>query len=448
MTPPFRRRLSDHVAAILAASGVPERRRADLAEELNGHLMERFQALRDAGLSEADAIARAIADFGPADRLGRELTGAYRSRLWASTIGVLLPALADRPDRPALIGWLRFLLVVQIFFGIFILATTVANATPVRAVLGGAFVGIGLGLSLAAYWALARGIRWALIYAVGVAGIFVISGIMQMLNPEIPGSTIIPVGAIVAGAILLAVLHGWTELEAFVAASPELRTAVAVGVAVVLFGSGLGSTVLAALPDPTQLTADDIDVELSMSCGTGAVEFASGPSNFPMRYALLTVDMSWRHGELLPAGLLGALNSTDVGDTAGWRVVDPPEWDWYLDAPSSVTDLATGEATGWDGSTSPSVTLLPADVAGSATVGLSPGEMHSGHVSRATWTLYTELSSAEAAWPTVEVFYAHLDRFLLEGTVTCNGTTHAAAVDPASVANLHPFPGDPFTTFP
>ena len=100
MAPLAETNLRAHIADILAAGGIPGTVRDDLAEELYGHLVERVVALRAEGISEADAVARAIADFGGVDQLSGDLRSVYHSRLWASTIGVLLPAMAAPDHRP------------------------------------------------------------------------------------------------------------------------------------------------------------------------------------------------------------------------------------------------------------------------------------------------------------------------------------------------------------
>lgn len=92
-------RLAQHVDAVLTASSVPARDRDDLAEKLLGHLVERCDHLVEEGLDPIAAADRAIAEFGTASRIGSDLTGAYRGRVWASTIGPLLPARAQ-PGRP------------------------------------------------------------------------------------------------------------------------------------------------------------------------------------------------------------------------------------------------------------------------------------------------------------------------------------------------------------
>jgi hypothetical protein len=95
-------------------------------------------------------------------------------------------------------------------------------------------------------------------------------------------------------------------------------------------------------------------------------------------------------------------------------------------------DLATGEDAGWWGSTSPSVALIPQDVMGSLTVAYERDAPQPGHTLRTTWRLYWA-DSRQTRWPRIEVFYAHLDRFLLYAQVECNGISHGVQVDSATV---------------
>jgi hypothetical protein len=65
-----------------------------------------------------------------------------------------------------------------------------------------------------------------------------------------------------------------------------------------------------------------------------------------------------------------------------------------------------------------------------------------GQTIRTTWVL---IPATEAAprWPEVEVFYAHLDRFALAGTVGCNGISHSTLIDappPAPIIDDGLFP--------
>jgi hypothetical protein len=431
MTPEARHRIDVHVAAILDASGVPTRRRQDLAEELFGHLAERVAALVAAGVPEADAAARAVADFGPPGRLGRELTRAYRSRLWASTIGVLVPPLAAPADRPSVVGWLRLILGLSVGLEAIGLAIAAANETPVHALMAVVGLGTGMLLGVLAFRALARGQRWALLYAIVVALLFVFSGARDTLFPAVPGSINIPLGAIAAALVLLATVHSWPELRAYVAHSPSLRRAMGASLVAAVALSTLLPAGLAAVPDPTQAGAADAEMRLSMTCDRRDGRDAYGAAIPEMPHMTLVVDLHWHHGDLLPGGLAGAISglfervnaspdvTREVGDTAGWRAVGVDTFDYQFDGQESVIDVATGATAGWFGSASPSVNMIPrSEIPGSQTVGVAPEAIRGGHTLRITWQI-EGVNQGVDAHPRMEVFYAHLDRFVLEGIVGC-----------------------------
>src|SRR5262245_26975669 len=62
--------------------GGPRELRQHLRQELREHLLDAAAEHRAAGLSETDALARAIADFGGPDEVRTELEATYGHRLW------------------------------------------------------------------------------------------------------------------------------------------------------------------------------------------------------------------------------------------------------------------------------------------------------------------------------------------------------------------------------
>jgi hypothetical protein len=430
MMPASEARLRAHVATILGGSALPAYLRDDLAEELYGHLLERMRAHRIAGLSETNAVDRAIAELGTADQLAPDFSRTYHSRLWASTIGVLLPAVAPRDERPAVVGWLRLTLGLAMLVVGIGLALLVPQATPVRA-LGTLVAEVaGLVAMSLAIGGLARGQRWALLYAIGVCIALLAWGVESVLvTPS--GSITIPLGAILAAAVLLAVYAAWDRLQAFVAGSAPIGRKMGVVLLLSLLVPATVPPVLAALPDPTQAGPDDLRMSVSMVCDRGDVAFDGIGTVYGIQRVTLMAEMSWQRSDLLPKGVAGLFHAPDYGNSAGFRLLDEapdlPLPTWLLangDVP--VVDLATGESAGWFGSTAPSVALLPETI-GSFTIGIAPEAIRAGHTIRATWLL-TPVSDAGAAWPRIEVAYAHLDRFLLEGTVSCGETTTAHQV--------------------
>ncbi len=444
ITPGSEARLRAQVATILTGGAVPAHLRDDVAEELYGHLVERMRAHQIGGLSETDAVERAIAELGTADQLGRDFGRTYHSRLWASTVGVLLPAVAPRDQRPAVVGWLRFTLgLVMLIAGIG-LAFLLPQATPVRALITLVSEAFGLWAIGLALGALARGQRWALLYAIAVCVGLLAWGVESVLATP-SGSITIPLGAILAAGVLLAVYAAWDRLKAFVAGSAPIGRKMG---AVLLLSLMIPATVpvLAALPDPTQAGPDDLAVRLSMRCDRGDVVFDGTGNVSDVQRVTLVADMSWQRSDLLPNGVAGLFNSSGFGDSAGFRLLDEtpdlalPTW-LLANGDVSVVDLATGEQAGWFGSTASSVALLPETI-GSFTIGIAPTAIRGGHTIRATWLL-TPVSDAGAAWPRIEVAYAHLDRFLLDGTVSCGETTTAHPV-PLPTPPSRQMPANPF----
>ena len=440
MNPDAEDRLRRHVAAILAGAGVPRQSRADLEEELSGHLVQRAQEYIDRGLAAADAAEQAISDFGSAGTLGAELGRTYHSQLWASTVGVLLPAIAPAAERPGVIGWLRFVLGLTTVLTVIALAT-VATMTPLRALGTSLSLAAGLAGLVLAFQALGRRQRWALWYAVVITVMLLVEGLVQVVAPTQPASVTIPLGSILAAVVLLAVMGGWARLQAFVAPSPRLSRALGVMLGLSLLAPLIVPRALAALPDPSQATPDNLEVVISMTCDRGSVEIPDAPTLIDRKRATLVMDTTWNHTDLLPQGMSAIVTRPDDGDTSGFRVLDlaGPDWlYWSTDNQPGIIDVRTGATAGWWGSTSPSVALLPEDIPGSFTVAIDPQAIRPGHTIRTTWHLYQ--SSDEApGWPRVEVAYAHLDRFLLMGTVGCRESVRAREVPPHPPALTEPF---------
>jgi len=423
-------RLRAHAATIVAAGSVPKRARAELVEELVGHLVAGTLVGIGAGLAETDAAEAAVAAFGGVDELAADLSSAFHSRLWMSTIGVLLPSIASRDDRPAVIGWLRFALAAGMVLMVVGIAIAAWTATPGHALVTIAFLTFGLGGLVLAFQALGRGQRWALWYGVAFAAELVAFGAVSVVAPQVPGSLTIPLGAFLGAGILLGVYAGWERLQAFVAGSLPVGRSLQVLLGASLVGPMLVGPVVAAVPDPTQASADDLRLLVSVGCDRGDLDEPGFPTRPDVQQVTIVMDVTWRRGDLLPNGL-GGLFSPHFGDTAGFRLestaMDGPLPDWILvPRDPAVVDVDSGEAAGWFGATSPSVALIP-DTIGSFTVGIDRAAIHAGRTLRAEWLLAPS-ADVGAPWPTVEVAYAHLDRFLLVATARCGETAEGVQV--------------------
>ena len=310
------------------------------------------------------------------------------------------------------------------------LAVGLPQLTPVRGLVWLVAGSIGLWVATLAFLALGRGQRWALWYALAIAVELLLFGIGSVLATP-AGSVTIPLGALLAVLVLLVAYGDRHRLQAFVAGSRPVGRAVGAALALSLLLRLAVPPLLTALPDPTQAGSADMVLEASMRCDRGDIEPEIGLVARDVQRVTLVADMTWRRGDLLPMGLAGLFHQSDYGDSAGFRLLDAspdaPIPAWLLaDNDVQVVDAATGQTAGWFGSTAPSVELLP-DTIGSFTIGIDSSAIRAGHTLRATWVL-SPTSDGDAVWPRVEVAYAHLDRFLVAGTLSCGETVTAQPV--------------------
>jgi hypothetical protein len=411
-------RVRDHVATIIGVAWVPGEQRADLADELLGHLVERTAALRADGLNETDAIARAIAGFGTPEDVGSDLARTYHSGLWASTIGVLLPAVALRDGRPGVVGWIRFGMFLAFVIGLAGGIFAVGTSSPVRAVVLFLLAAPGVALMPIAFRAVGRGQRWALWYGLGMAGEFVFIGVVELVTPRGDGSVTYSLTGILGLGILVTAWLGRQRLAGFVAGSRPIGRRMASGVGVALLAGFAAFPISRAVPDPTQATPADLTMTASLTCERTVCS----------QRLTLTMDTTWQRDELLPWGMGGAWASWVLGDTAGFAFDGqrPRPFDWTLDTTDKwpVRDLATGEPAGWFGSGARSGELIPM-AAETFTVEIPSGEIRPHRTIRTTWPFISALGVGDnAPWPRVTVTYAHLDRFTMTASVGCGETVH------------------------
>jgi hypothetical protein len=351
-------RLRVYVESILAGSSVPAADREDIAEELYGHLWQRWRDALDAGASAAEAVETAIRSFGEAGRLGHEMTGAYHSRLYATTIGALLPAVAPPPGK--LWGYRRLRLLL-------------ALAAVVELVLG--WIGV-----------------W-------------------MLRPAISGqmadwfSSSRPIGRALAVALVAAVAAGY----------------------LVPYAAG-------ATADPTQVSASDLNLQVSAVCtrdasgGVTAIDINtrlrwSRLDLFPYGLGQGNVVNSWQDGFETGVSPAGGRNSVD------WRtawISIPSQFPLYLmsdqphfTSPDGSVDglLVTGPPQG--------LVSLDPYVPGSEGLQFAPGGLHAGWTydttERYQWQSVTGLGAGPApTGPLVTIRYAHLDRFVVQALASCD----------------------------
>ena len=425
MTPTGEARLRAYADAVAAAGHPPPSVAQGLADEMLAHLVEAARERIAAGTDEDAAIDAAIEAFGPRATIGAELARTYPSRRWAAPVGTLLIPRADDGAQPGSIGALRLLVAIASLMTVLagiagVLDLTPAFAAAVAIVAGWSVVG-----SILVYRGLGLGRRWALLAAAVLASVIVYSGIQQVSDaPE--GTTIIPVLGIFAAACLLWLWGDADRVSAYVAGSPPIGRLLGSTLVLALVAPGFLLAALPAIRDPTQASAADVAMTAGMTCGTGPGPATGDPAVDSQPTATLTVDLEWSRTDLAPEGLVGLVNGSDLDDTAGFRVLEPEPFvledggalpRWLADLKAPAIDTTTGETIGWFGASSPSVERIPATI-GSFTVGIDNGRIRAGHPIRIVWALTPSLDGPQT-WPRAEVAYAHLDRFVMIGTVGC-----------------------------
>jgi hypothetical protein len=425
-----------HVDATLASARVPRQVRDDLAEELYGHLWTRWQEAIASGLDEQVAAESAIRSFGSAQRLGVEMTVAYHSRLYASTIGVLVPAVAGSADRPAGVGRLQALLLIPILGTVAVAAGELGSLTPGRALLSVVGAAAAVSMSLAAILAIGRGQRWALRYAqllVFLALAFAVDTLVSM-----PANTYqVPIAGLLGlyclGPALGADMTKWT------AASRPLGKLLGPLVALTVAAGLILPFAAPVMPDPSQVSPGDLDLRLSVACARDAGGYVTALD--------LTTQFRWDRLDLLPSGIKGGLK-TLVGRSAdgdglvygvlpgagphldeyNGKWLDPPTSDFssapWLGGNASQQDLRdNGAVVGswqWSG---PEPWLAETTARGyySDLETISASMPQAGHQyalrQRVLPSSITGVSADRD--PLIFVRYQHLDRFVVEAVATC-----------------------------
>ena len=292
-------RLRGHVDRILDRASVQQSDREELVEELYGHLWQRWQDQLAAGLSTDAAAAAAIAGFGEPDRLGRDMTAAYHSRLYASTIGVLLPVVAASGDKPHGYGMARlFLFLIGAVEALTVIGVLVLNRlTPVRMLVAELMMLAAVSVTVLAYRALARSQRWAVVYVKFLVLVYVAYCVVQVF---VPPTTISITGFLVAIFVFPAAFD--SRLTEWVAASRRTGpVAGAVIVASVLMGIA-ANPLAAAIPDPTQASPADLSMTVRVDCTRTAGQVTSGT---------VTATIRWVRTDFLPEGFRPGMSQTD-----------------------------------------------------------------------------------------------------------------------------------------
>ena len=428
-------RLRAYVESILAGSSVPSADREEIAEELYGHLWQRWQDAIAAGANASEAVEMAIRSFGEASQLGREMTGAYHSRLYATTIGVLLPAAAPPSGKPS--GYLGLrLLVALIAIVQFVLVGILIDLTPVRAALFALAAGLSIALSVLAFRAFGRAQRWALRYCQFVLAMVLVQGAATIFSAP-PGGLTIPILGVL-GLWMLGPAIGSQMAEWFSHSRPIGRALTIALVAATAAGYGL-PYVASALPDPTQVSASDLDLQVSAVCtrdasgGVTAIDVNtrlrwSRLDLFPYGLGQNNVANSWQDGFETGVSPSGGRNSVD------WRTA------WISIPSHTPLYLISGEPqfTSPNGSVDglllagPPQNLASLDPYVPAFDGIefAPGGLHAGWTyetrQRYQWLSGTNPAPAD---PLVVVRYGHLDRFIVQALASCERSGTAAPME-------------------
>jgi len=407
-------RLRRHVDGILDRSSVHGSDREDLVEELYGHLWQRWRDGIAAGLSSDAAADGAIASFGEADRLGRDMTSAYHSRLYASTIGVLLPAVLSTTDKPKGYGWARtFLFLIGLIEMLTVLGVLfLSRLTPVRMVVAESMMVAAASITILAYRALARSQRWALVYVKFLAIAYVAYCIVQVF---LPPSTISFTGIFVAVFVLPAVFD--PELARWVTGSR--RTGAVIGamiVASIVMGMA-ANPLAAAMPDPTQASPTDLSITVRVDCvRTGGL----------VTNGTVTATVRWARTDFLPYGLRPSMTQTDqIGVSSApvsYLLPNAPPFphtpeDGVVGTAFTVVDQGTGRGA------DVGVTMMsqPAffDV-GSFYKSIDPGTIQAGHTYVATFGFVSQEASGLPDDPAFRIRYDHQGRWGMQAYATCS----------------------------
>ena len=423
--------LRGHVAAVLAEAHTPTGLRTELAEEMYGHLVERWAAFVGEGVASDEAAHRAVRTFGRPDVVGRELTRSFHGRLWTSTIGVLIPG-DSRIDetRPGLIGWLRLGVAIEavlMFLGVW----AALGDPPLRALLGGLPAAASFGLLVAAYIAIGRGRRWAL----PVAVVALLGDVFEWFSASHPPGPFISLNGLFAAFLLFAIWNTRLGDGPWFDRGKRPGRWSTIGLASVVALAHAGYTVGPVIGDPTQVSASDLELRLAVTCGPS-------PDEPGFQSVTATVTMTWARHDLLPNGLLAAFGEPGDRDamavTAFW--VDGPPADpdgasnWaLLDAPPDQPWLDPGFEAGPPSDAR--VTLEPPLDPMSGLLGLGSGDpllasklypvsvvpdrMTTGQAYPAMWR-FTQ--SGPIPWPSIKVRYVHDLRFALEASAACGET--------------------------
>jgi hypothetical protein len=424
---PIETRLRAHVDSVVAWSRIPKREREDVAEEMYGHLWLRWHESVSAGSGPEEAAERAISTFGRADRIGLEMTGAYHSRLYASTIGVLLPIAARPSEWPVGVGRIEFLLAATAILFALSSAGSILSLTPVRAVISLTGACIGLFVMVLARYAFSRAQRWSLVFARFIVLIVLVSTIASFAYPNegrISVSLLGPLALVCARPAFGADLMRWTS------ASPRMSRGLAIGVSAAVLASLALTSLAPYAPDPTQVTARDLHLSLTATCSRDADGYVTEMN--------LTTTFRWDRLDLLPDGLIAAPDLNKMGGEKilyRFRAGEGSRADGYRDHIVGQ-DVTYGAQAPWYDATNATFeiegTAIPASTAQELGSSIALGNNLPNPSAGSTYTIRSDrvwlstLSSIPTHStdrdPLIAATYWHKDRFVVQAVASCSAS--------------------------
>ena len=410
--------LRAHVARILDRSAVPAEDRADVAEELFGHLWQRWHDEVAAGLDSEAAAASAIDAFGGSDELAPELSLAFHSRLFASTIGILLPAVVPPDGRPHGFTRSRVLLAIVALFsaaGIAIYAWS-QPLTPLRELIFLIGTAFSLSMTVLAYRALGRQQRWALILVQLLAATLIVDGLAELVLKPVT----IQFFAILALFVLPAARG--PEMARWIAGSRRIGAGLGLAIAAAVLLPWTIGPALAAMPDPTVATADDLAMRVTVTCERGS-EGVTGGS--------VQVDLRWSRTDLFPYGNFGFWRGMTDTDKLG---IQSEPGNYYVPGQTfvehmqyglafvsqSFVDVETGRDAASNVETSSSAGFFP--YIGAWGSPIDPGTIVAGRSYRGTYGFQLAQPTPTEDAPVFQVRYDHQHRWGTEAIATCGET--------------------------
>ena len=254
-------KLRRHAADAVASGSVPGHERDDITEELFSGLWEHWRAEMDAGATPEAAADRAVAAFGGQVQIGRDLAAVYHSRLYAATVGTLLPGVASATGQwPRGMGRTIWLLLISAALWALSAVVAFASLSPTRAVLVCALSVVTALIWAACARALVRGQRWALPVARLAVIVALVAAVQSLLTHFL---TIDLIGA-------FALLALWpvfgTELSNWVRASEAIGHRLGLAVAVIPMLAIAAGTFPASIPELTATSPNDLHLEASVTC--------------------------------------------------------------------------------------------------------------------------------------------------------------------------------------